>query len=127
MNNKLKISNKNALMGDFTFDLSSGMLDFSNSRINQKEIFSGVKNGKVFVKNRLTSINSEKFMALPKTIRDRILEFPNSDYARDVLAQPKGAINSDTFPNFNNISYTSKCEAIILNDENGCPVRMTMF
>jgi len=89
--------------------------------------FSGVKEGKVIVNNETTTINADKFLALPKTIRERILAYPNSDYTRDVLSMPKGSIVKDTFPNFNNISYSPKGEAIILNDEKGDPIRAPFF
>lgn len=127
MNKKLKIFDNRALLGDLVFDMSTGMLNLPAARLREREVFTGVKFGKVFIKNRLTSINAEKLMSLPKSIRERIYEFPNSDYARDILAQPKGSIVVDTFPNFNNISYTSNGEAIIIHDDNGTPIRMTMF
>lgn len=127
MREKVRITNGKVFLGNLEFDAATGMLNLPKGRLQEREIFSGVRNGRVFVKNRLTSIDAEKFQALPRSVRERILEFPNSDYARDVLAQPKGMVVKDTFPNFNQISYSSKGEAIILNDDFGEPIRALFF
>ena len=124
---KLEIYGQRAFLGNLVFDLKTGMLNIPKNRVQEREVFSGVRLGKVFVKNRLTTINAEKFMSLPKTVQERILKYPNSDYARDILAHSKGDIKIDTFPNFNSISYTAEGKAIILHDEEGEPIRKSIF
>lgn len=121
MGDKIKINN-------LEFDTTTGELIHDESDyLSYDPPFSGVHDGKVYVQNRLTPIDAEKFQVLPSSIRERILMYPNSDYTRDILSAPTGSVLEDTFPNFNNISYTPDCEAIIMNNDNGSPVRTPFF
>lgn len=121
MADKIKIDN-------LEFDTTTGKLIYDESDyLSCDPPFSGVQNGKVYVQNKLTPIDADKFQALPSSIRERILMYPNSDYTRDILSAPIGSVLEDTFPNFSNISYTPDCEAIIMNNDNGHPVRAPFF
>jgi len=99
------------------------MLSNKEDELDCSPEFSGVKNGKVYVCNKLTPIDVKKFQSLPVSIQERILKYPYSDYTRDVLSEAAGTILEDTFPNFKNLSYTAEGAAIIMNDSNGTPVR----
>lgn len=110
------------------FDSQTGeMISAKGEMLDCSPEFSGVKNGKVYVNNRPTPIDVNKFQSLPASIQERILRFPNSDYSRDVLSEPAGTVLQDTFPNFRDLSYTPDCAAIIMNNTDGQPVRAPFF
>ncbi len=133
MDKEIIIINGRAFVGDIEYDLETGKAIIPESEQYDPTLpeltapFSGIKNGKVIINNETTTINVEKFCDLPKSIRERILKYPNSDYTRDVLALPKGTITHDSFPNVNNLSYTEQGEAIIMNDSFGNPIREQFF
>jgi len=115
-------------INDLEFDSTTGELIIDTKMcLDCDPAFSGIKNGRIYVNNRITAIDINKFQSLPKSIRERILAYPNSDYTRDILSQPTGSIEYDTFPNFKDISYTTTGDAIIMNDEDGQPTRAPLF
>ncbi len=121
------MAEKTIKINNLEFDINTGSFVSDSSDLDCFPAFSGVKDNKVYINNKLTIIDAKKFQALPSTIKERILANPNSDYTRDVLSQPLGRIHNDTFPNFNGISYMPNGEAIILNDEEGNPIRKPLF
>ena len=123
MNNEIKTIK----IDNFEFDSQTGELVSDSTDLKCFPAFSGIKNGKVYINNKLTVIDAKKFQALPISIQNRILLYPHSDYTRDILSQPFGSIAEDTFPNFNGISYMPDGKAIILNNEEGTPIRKPLF